>query len=270
MTEQANSSLKRRLQIVELVRRSDEVKVEALSAHFGVSTVTIRSDLNYLEQQGYVVRAFGKARYNAALLGGPAVAPEAHAASRASAEALVSQAALRWIDDGFAVFLGGGSLVHRVLPQMVAKQGLALTLHDLGMVASARQFLGCEIHVTGGALNADEPGLVGPAAEAGLRAQRLDLAVFEVSGVDSSGRLRARHPGAARLYATAARHCGRVLALATELDFTATTGHPVCNVSEIDGIALTLDVEPGVFDLLAEHSLKVHRKAQGLIEFERA
>src|SRR5256885_10697005 len=68
MQDQGNSSLKRRLQIVELARKTDEVRVEALSVLFGVSTVTIRNDLHYLEQQGYVVRAFGKARYNPALL----------------------------------------------------------------------------------------------------------------------------------------------------------------------------------------------------------
>src|SRR6218665_762371 len=46
--------------------------------------------------------------------------------------------------------------------------GLALTLQDLSMVATARQFLSCEIHVTGGAHSDDEPGLIGPAAELGL------------------------------------------------------------------------------------------------------
>ncbi|MBN9324609.1 MAG: DeoR family transcriptional regulator, partial [Delftia acidovorans] len=45
MQDQGNSSLKRRLQIVELARKTDEVRVEALSVLFGVSTVTIRNDL---------------------------------------------------------------------------------------------------------------------------------------------------------------------------------------------------------------------------------
>src|SRR5258707_8292944 len=36
---------------------------------------------------------------------------------------------------------------------------------------SARQFLDCAIHVTGGTLAGDEPGLIGPGAEAGLRAR---------------------------------------------------------------------------------------------------
>jgi DeoR/GlpR family transcriptional regulator of sugar metabolism len=57
------SSLRRRLQIVELVRKRGEVSVEELSQAFDVSSVTIRTDLTYLEQQRYLSRSFGKARY---------------------------------------------------------------------------------------------------------------------------------------------------------------------------------------------------------------
>jgi DeoR family transcriptional regulator of aga operon len=67
MQTEGSSALKRRLQIVDLVRKDDVVRVEDLSAKLGVSSVTIRTDLNYLEQQGYVIRAFGKARYNPTL-----------------------------------------------------------------------------------------------------------------------------------------------------------------------------------------------------------
>src|SRR2546427_3771979 len=91
MQDQGNSSLKRRLQIVELARKTDEVRVEALSVLFGVSTVTIRNDLHYLEQQGYVVRAFGKARYNPALLKTAAEIPGAPAAAQGPAQAQVAQ-----------------------------------------------------------------------------------------------------------------------------------------------------------------------------------
>src|SRR3989442_15450329 len=130
MQDQGNSSLKRRLQIVELARKTDEVRVEALSVLFGVSTVTIRNDLHYLEQQGYVVRAFGKARYNPALLKTAAEIPGAPAAAQGPAQAQVAQGALGWIEDDASVFLGSGRITHRVLPLLASRQGIALTLHD--------------------------------------------------------------------------------------------------------------------------------------------
>ena len=51
------NSLHRRLRIVELVRKRGEVSVDELATAFDVSSVTIRSDLNYLEQQRYLIRA---------------------------------------------------------------------------------------------------------------------------------------------------------------------------------------------------------------------
>ena len=57
------SLLKRRLDIAEIVRKQGEVKVDELSELLNVSGVTIRQDLNYLEQQGYLKRSFGGAIY---------------------------------------------------------------------------------------------------------------------------------------------------------------------------------------------------------------
>lgn len=269
MKDLGNSSLKRRLQIVDLARKEGEVKVEALSALLGVSTVTIRNDLTYLEEQGYVVRAFGKARYNPALLNAVIAPAPADAALAGAGEAAVAQAALRWIDDGLSIFLGAGSLVHRVLPYLVARSNLVLTLHDLAMVPTARQFLQCEIHLTGGVLHSDEPGLVGPGAERGLLAHTVDLCLIEAAAIDARGRVLGRRAGAARLQQAAVRHAARTVVVAHSPDFTAEEGHPICQLADVDALVVNHDLEPAVFDLLAQHELRVDRKAGGLLEFAR-
>ena len=48
-------NLRRREQIIDLLCDQGSVRVEPLSVHFGVSSVTIRNDLRYLEQKGCVV-----------------------------------------------------------------------------------------------------------------------------------------------------------------------------------------------------------------------
>lgn len=57
----SSNLLKRRLKIAEIVATQGEIKVDDLSAQLGVSGVTIRGDLSYLEQQGYLKRSFGGA-----------------------------------------------------------------------------------------------------------------------------------------------------------------------------------------------------------------
>src|SRR5262245_60387774 len=178
MQAESSSTLKRRLAIVDLVRKEGEARVEDLSNQLGVSSVTIRSDLNYLENQGYVVRAFGKAKYNPALQSANHPAHEPDAAGRGAGEAQVAAAAMRWIEDGMSLFVSSGGIALRILPQLVARQGIALTVHDLSMATIAKSFLQCELHVTGGLHSADEPGLLGPSAELGLLSRPLDLSVI--------------------------------------------------------------------------------------------
>lgn len=269
MQDTGSSSLKRRLQIVDLVRREGEVRVEALSESLGVSAVTIRGDLNYLEQQGYVIRTFGKAKYNPALLNGASVSREVENPYRPLLEANMAQSALRWIDDDLSVFFGAGSLVHRVLPQLIGKAGLTLTLHDLSMVATARQFLNCEIHVTGGVLRDDEPGLVGPGAELGLKSHPVDLCVIEAAAIDTQGRILCRHPGAARMYAAAVSHAKKTIALACGPDLMTAEGFSICHLNEIDGLTVSQDTETALFDLMAEHGMQLDQKGGGLLEFKR-
>lgn len=52
----------RHQKILELLANQDTVAVSDLSDKFGVSPVTIRADLNYLAEQGYVIRTHGGAR----------------------------------------------------------------------------------------------------------------------------------------------------------------------------------------------------------------
>ena len=270
MQSEGSSTLKRRLAIVDLVRKDGEARVEDLSSRLGVSSVTIRSDLNYLENQGYVVRAFGKAKYNPALQTGASPQHEPETATHGASEAAVAAAAMRWIEDGMSVFLSSGGIALRMLPLLVARQGVALTVHDLSMAAVAKSFLSCELHVTGGLHSADEPGLLGPGAELGLLSRPADLSVIVISGVDTRGRVVCRHPGAARLYSAAVRHSTKAIALALSPDFSALEGHPVCSLGDLAGLTVNHDLEPAVFDLLSEHQLRVQRKADGIIEFVKA
>ena len=270
MQNDGSSALRRRLQIVDLVRRDGEAKVEDLSAQLAVSSVTIRSDLNYLEQQGYVVRAFGKARYNPAMSPGALQPHEPEEEQRGAGEARVAATALRWIDDGASLFLASGGVTHHLLPMLVQRRSLSVTLHDLAMVATARHFLRSEIHVTGGVQSRDEPGLWGPAAELGLLSHVIDLCILAVVGIDTRGRVLARHPGAARLYSAAVRHSSRTLALAFSPTFSSTEGFAICDLGDLHGFTVNHDLEPAVFDLVSDHDMRVGNKSDGLIEFVRA
>lgn len=91
-----------------------------------------------------------------------------------------------------------------------------------------------------------------------------------MTGVDTRGRLVSRYAGAARSYGAAVRHAGKAVAPAYSRSFSATKGHPVCSLGELDGLTLNHDLEPAVFDLMSEHQLRIDRNVDGIIELVRA
>src|SRR5258708_3579212 len=137
------NSLHRRLQIVELVRKRGEVSVDELSQAFDVSSVTIRSDLSYLETQRYLVRSFGKARYLEQRSAANMLVTDTPSAGRKSTDMAIARVAADFIDDHASLFIGAGIITHKVLPLVADRSNLALTLHDLAMVATAQRFVHC-------------------------------------------------------------------------------------------------------------------------------
>ena len=101
----------------------------------------------------------------------------------------IARAAADFIDDHASLFIGAGVVTHKVLPLLADRSNLALTLHDLAMVATAQRFVNCELRLTGGALDGDSTILTGPDAERSVAARPLDIALIEASGIDREGNL---------------------------------------------------------------------------------
>jgi len=64
MKRDRSSVEKRRTQILKLIREKEEVKVEDLAKQFGLSLMTVRRDLQFLEDKHLVKRFYGGATIN--------------------------------------------------------------------------------------------------------------------------------------------------------------------------------------------------------------
>lgn len=266
----SNTTLRRRLQIVELVRKENEVKVEDLSKLHGVSSVTIRSDLSYLEEQGYLFRSFGKAKNNVALQRGVFPRSSEDPVERGVAENSVARAAASLVSDGESVFLGAGRITHRAIPSFIGMPNISLLVHELSMVPTIKQFLNCELVLSGGVVLEEEPGLFGPAAEQTLISRALDVCLLEISAIDQQGRVLSPYPGAARLYRAALKHAKRAVALSYQTVFGATEGHVICNLGDFTKIVMSQSSVAESMEIIGKQGFAISRKSDGLVEFVRA
>jgi len=86
--------------IIEQLKSSGEINVNNLSSLLKVSPVTIRKDLEFLEQEGHLTRIYGGARL-------PSVSPDCAAVSKT--KLIVAHQAANLIKNGEVIFLGSGT-----------------------------------------------------------------------------------------------------------------------------------------------------------------
>lgn len=153
MAKVSSALLKRRLDIAEIVRKQGEIKVDKLSDMLQVSHVTIRHDLTYLEQQGYLKRSFGGAIYivpEADL--NRTTTPTSNNSTTIDSQIGLVKTCLSYINDGETIFLGHGNVIRKLIPFLHTKKSLKLIMNDISNAQLVKEFLDAEVILVGGAL----------------------------------------------------------------------------------------------------------------------
>lgn len=184
----------RRARIVERVRQDGVLRVAEAAALFGVSEVTIRTDLAALDAAGLVRRGHGAAF---PVPGGPREEPLERVSARdAASKRAIGRRAAALVESGTSVLLDVGSttlavaraLVERVLRGdldeiVVVTNGLTIALALEPAVPHIT------VALTGGTLRPLQHSLVDPGATETLRDLHVDLAIVGCNGVDTDGRV---------------------------------------------------------------------------------
>ena len=104
----------RREQIIQRLRQQGSVQVNDLSELFGVSTVTIRNDLAFLEKQGVAVRAYGGALICDSNMSGVEPSVEDKSSLNTAVKRRIAAAAVALIKSGHRVILDSGTTTYEI------------------------------------------------------------------------------------------------------------------------------------------------------------
>lgn len=177
----------RREQVLETVRRHRFASVADLSAAFGVSEVTIRSDLDSLAEEGRLQRVRGGAVHGTtALLETPF---EQSQDAFASEKAAIATEAAGLVESGQTVLLDVGTTVAAVARAIAARTDL----HDVTVVTSGvRVALELEpaiprvsVLLTGGTLRRMQHSLVNPFGTSILEQIHAHVAFLGCNGIEA-------------------------------------------------------------------------------------
>lgn len=248
----------RRTRIEELVIRTGEVQFGPLAEEFGVSEMTIRRDIEALQDAGIVRRVSG----GAIALSGTAFEPSygLRAGQAAGSKTHIAESVADLLRPGETVVLDSGSTVASVA-RAIRGRGLGLTVltPSISVAATLADEPGTTVILAGGVVRPGELSLIGPDAEVLFSRYNCDTFVVGVAGVDADRGLTEYNPQEASVKRAAlassrrlivgvdAAKLGRVhlvnvapLSAAAALVTDASADHPVVAAAEAAGAEIVL------------------------------
>lgn len=231
----------RRSRISELLNQRGECSVEHLARRVGVSTMTIRRDLQALAAAGRVIRTHGGAT--------PAerIAFEFQFLERSRknrrAKWAIAAAAAELVDDGQSVLLDSGTTTLALAERLKTKKSLTVITTSLP-IASALQFCErIEVLLLGGFVRRDSPDLTGALTEANVERLRADVAFIGADGVDRRGNIYNASLPVGRLLGKMASSANRVYVVADSSKIGASALMRFGSIAKWDGLITDAGVE---------------------------
>jgi DeoR/GlpR family transcriptional regulator of sugar metabolism len=175
---------KRRVRLLELIRRQGFAPLPDLAKALAVSESTVRRDLAHLEREGSAQRTHGGAFYTGPSPNLP------HFELRQSAQwdkkRAIAHAAQALIQDNSAVLLDGGSTTYE-LARLLVGRPLQIVTNSLPVATLFAGAAGAELIVIGGYVHSATGTMQGPQAESMIRSLNVRSAVLSAAGVNERG-----------------------------------------------------------------------------------
>lgn len=173
----------RRRKILQMIENEGQVTITGLAAQFGVSSVTVRADLDALSTNGMIMRSHGGALKREEStdyplrLKAPLHRPE---------KARIGRAAADLVQPSETIILDSGTTTAEVATHLKLSNIRPLTVitHALNIALELADAPGISVIVIGGLLRPVSYSLVGPQAEVMLSSLHADRYFLAVDGLD--------------------------------------------------------------------------------------
>ena len=172
----------RRIKILELIREDGHAKVQQLSKIFGVTEVTIRQDLEMLDQLGYIQREHGGAFLKD--VGSFAKTGKLFNQTRMDEKREIARKAVAFIHENDIIILDSGSTTTEIAKLLLNYKNLTVITNALNISLILGENPGINLVVTGGEFKAPTLSLTGQMSAdiiKTLHANKLFLATAGIS-----------------------------------------------------------------------------------------
>jgi DeoR family transcriptional regulator, aga operon transcriptional repressor len=227
--------------LLEIVARDGSLEVEQAARELGVSTATIRRDLDHLAQQQMLTRTRGGAMANSVSYDLPL---RYKSARRATEKERIARAAATLIPPGAIVGLNGGTTTTEVARALATRAGMAANGTDgptLTVVTNALNIANelivrrhVKIVVTGGVARPQSYELIGPLATTLLGELTLDQLCLGVDAISVSHGATAYNEGEASINQLMVTRAREVIVVADSSKLGRHAFARICPINRVD------------------------------------
>lgn len=226
----------RREQIIQRLRQQGSVQVNDLAAAFGVSTVTIRHDLAFLEKQGLAMRAYGGALR---CEGAPAVS-EPSVVDKSTLNIVmkraIARAAVALIKPGHRIILDSGTTTCEIARLLHQHQEVIAMTNGMNVANALLDAEGVELLMTGGHLRRHSQSFYGDRAEQSLQNYHFDMLFLGVDAIDLERGVSTHNEDEARLNRRMCEVAERIIVVTDASKFNRSSLHKIIDTASIDTI----------------------------------
>ncbi len=180
----AATAFDRRSKILTYLKDVGRASTRTLSNEFGVSEVTIRSDLALLERDGSLQRRHGGAEMRGAVQGELSFADRRHI--HAHEKQKLALAAARLVRKGDTILLDNSTSAYQLAQLLCDKTDLRVVTNGFPIAATLAPCAGIEVVLVGGILRRETASLVGPFAPQMLASLHADCAFLGAGGLSEA------------------------------------------------------------------------------------
>lgn len=249
------NTIERRHDIVQATIDAGRVQVPDLAEKYGVSTVTIRGDLNYLHQKGLLVRTRGGA------VASNRVSQELSVREKVTEhleiKRRIAATAAREVREQDTIILDSGTTTAEIASELHHLRRLVVMTNGLNVAQKLVDAEGVEVLMTGGTLRKKSLSFYGRAAEDALQCYHFDKVFLGVDGIDFQGGITTHFEYEANLNRLMCKVARQVIAVTDSSKFKRSGVHKICDFSDIDTLITDRGIPEAFHEALTEAGVRV-------------
>ena len=245
----------RQKEILNMVRASGRVEVEALAESLDVTPQTIRRDLNTLTDEGHLTRVHGGAILQSGVAN---TAYEARKSMSAEAKTAIGLLCADAIPDDASLFINIGTTTESVARALRTRRDLLVITNNLNVANIMAGNPNCGVMVTGGMLRRSDGGLVGEQTLDTVQQFKADYAIIGVSAIDEDGSLLDFDYREVRVSQAIIANARKVFLVADASKLTRSAPARIGHMRDIDGFFTDKALPASLAQICSQHGVDVH------------